>query len=125
MFVEEYKVNGKVIGHYYKHKDKLFLMILKTGAKNKAFLPQHNAWRMETRIIRQAQHKGCYALGITHKVGKEKMVYIAPLSMFLSEPSEPHFENGKEPMRRLKCSHFPINTKLSSLYIAKNMKVKR
>lgn len=125
MFVEEYKSNGKVIGHYYQHAKGLILILFKSGAKNKYFLHKYNAWKIETRIIKQAEYKGCFAIGVMHKVGKVKMMYLTPLKNYLGEPSEPHYENGKEPMRRLQCLYFPINTQLSANYIASKVKIGR
>lgn len=122
---EDRKVNGKLKGRYYdlKNGSKLYLEHV-SGEKTKSLDTKKNAWLLPTATIRQAEYKGCTAIGVLHKIGKKQHVYIVPIEHFLSEPSETYWAQGKEPMRCLNRNLFVINSTRSIPYIESTLKIR-
>ena len=118
-------VNGKFKGRFYTFPDghKLYLEHI-GGEKTRSLDHKHNAWLLPTQTIREAESKGCTQIGILHRIGKKKVVYITNMQDFLNEPSEVHYAPGKEPMRRLNRNRFITNTTLSSDYIDNSLKIR-
>ncbi|HEO0817090.1 hypothetical protein WKH82_08360 [Acinetobacter baumannii] len=118
-------VNGKLKGRFYTmpNGQKLYLEHT-SGEKTRLFDVKNNAWVLTTQAIREAEHRGCTAIGILHRVGKKKHVYLTNIQDYLNEPSEAHWVSGKEPMRRLAKIHFKVNTTLSSDYIENCLKIR-
>lgn len=118
-------VNGKLKGRFYTmpNGQKLYLEHT-SGEKTRAFSPKHNAWVLTTQTIREAEHRGCTAIGILHKIGKKKYTYITNIQDYLNAPSEAHWVSGKEPMRRLAKSYFQVDSTRSSEYIENRLKIR-
>ena len=116
-------LNGKLKGRFYTFDDgrKLYLEII-SGEKTKSLDRETNSWILPKQTIREAEARDCTQIGVLHKIGKKKFVYITNMKDFLYEPSEPHYISGKEPMRRLNRNLFLVSTPLQFDYINKTLK---
>ncbi|WP_151708869.1 hypothetical protein [Acinetobacter brisouii] len=117
--------DGKTIGEYVTFEDgaKLYLHHY-SGEKNRNLIMKHNAWALPTRVIREAERLGCAMIGIRHKVGKKLFVYMVRIQDFLDAPSEIHYAQGKEPMRRLNRNRFTVSTTKTEGYIESRLKIR-
>lgn len=118
-------VNGKFKGRYYAFPDgrKLYLEHV-SGEKTRSFDHKLNAWLLPTATIREAEAQGCTQIGILHRIGKKQATYITNIKDFLQLPSEPHYIQGKDPMRRLNRTMFVANSTHTSAYIENSLKIR-
>lgn len=113
--------NSKEVGEFiaYDNGNKVYLAYF-SGAKNKHYIPQKNAWCLPLMEIRHAHRSGCTHIGIRHKVGKKYFYYITTIHKYLGEPSTIcSLERFKEPMRVLNVNEFEINSLNSPQFIEK------
>lgn len=120
----KHSVNGKDFGMFYRFDDGRGLYLAwRSGEKNRSLSFTHNAWCLDTTLLRQVQRNGCESIGIAHRVGKKVTYYITNTSDFLLSPSEVH-TSGQTPQRRLCRDRFQVDTSLSEESIALAVKLR-
>lgn len=114
----KHSVNGKNFGMFYRFVDGRGLYLAwRSGEKSRSLSFAHNAWCLDTALIRQVERNSCGFIGIAHRVGKKVTYYITNTSDFLLAPSEAH-AGVHAPQRRLCRDKFQVNTSLSEESIA-------
>lgn len=117
-------INGKRLGTFYRFADGRGLYLAHvSGERPRCLDTRRNAWLMEYDALRQAQLRGCGAVGIAHRVGKHVTYYVTALEDMLDHPSERVF-GAKTLQRRLARDRFRVNTALHAGNIARAMRLR-
>ena len=112
-----HSINGKRYGMFYHFDDgRCLYLAFRSGEKTKSLHFAKMAWCLDIATLREAERRGCTAIGIAHKVGNRIDFYVCNLIDFWNPPSERH-PPGTTPQRRLSRDNFPV--RLSKVGVGK------
>lgn len=121
---EPHSVNGKKYGMFYHLDDgRCLYLAWRSGAKTRGLYFAKNAWCVDISTLRMCERRGCYAIGVAHKVAGKTAYYVTKIEDFFGPDSEPHPE-GTTPQRRLNREKFRVNTTRHAGYIASKMAIR-
>lgn len=120
---EPHTVNGKRVGTFYviDGECRMYLLLAR-GEKTKLFDAKSNAWRMPSIALREAKAKGCAYVGVTHRIGKQFLYYVARLEDWHGDKSTASSFRG-ESQRALSAEALLFNSTHTAKYIAKSIKL--
>lgn len=105
---EPNSINGKFMGMWYSFPDgRVMYLAHYSGERTKGL--SDNAWRIDTSILRQAERRGCHSVGVIHRVGKHRYVYLTNLSDFWNSPDSGSALQNSMSQRTLPRSKFLLN----------------
>ncbi|WP_354734591.1 hypothetical protein [Acinetobacter nosocomialis] len=121
---EPHTVNGKRIGTFYvlDGKYKMYLLLAR-GEKTKLLDIKTSSWRMPSMALLEAKRKGCEYIGVTHRIGKKFLYYIARPADWYGEHSTASSYRG-EFQRALRTEAFLFNSTHTAKYIAKSINIR-
>ena len=86
---EPHTNNGKFVGMWYHFPDgRQMYLAHYSGEKTKGSVPKRNAWYVDRSILREAERRGCFAVGVLHRIGKHKYFYLTNRADFWKLPAE-------------------------------------
>lgn len=120
---EPHTVNGKFVGMWYVFPDGRSMYLAHyCGEKTKGL--SKNAWRLDSSVLRQAERRQCHAVGVLHRVGKRRYMYLTNLTdMWNSPASNVSFLNSMQ-QRTLPRSSFLVNPSFDRELIASHILIK-
>lgn len=122
---EPHTFNGKFVGVWYTFADgRQMYLAHYSGEKTKGLLRDKNAWRMDASVLRQAERRGCNAIGVIHRVGKHKYLYLTNRDDFWNSPASiPTLLNSMS-QRALPRNKFLVNPSFDRQQIAEHIKLR-
>lgn len=122
---EPHTFNGKPVGMWYHFPDgKMMYLAHYAGARVKGYVQAKNAWCVDVSILREAERRGCNAVGVVHRIGKRKYFYLANRDDFWHSPHSNGGILNSMSQRILPLGKFLVNPSLDRELINSHMRIR-